>query len=349
VAEPPSGEEAPPPAAEAPSDEAAPPFPDETPAPLEEALPSEESAPAAPARKKRRSLIPMLICLLITAVGFGLLGYYVGQIKKVPADIVEIPDAQIPASPIPPDGTEPKPKPKPRPVAPPIIPPTGPGPADPPVANTDLAPEAALRAFLNAADWERRSIHVLWPDKIRPLMKKYAAEHGDGPIPYRSIEFTDGDGGNRFFQVFTEDIPDGFPVAVIASDEGPKIEWETFIGFHDDHFRHFIEGPVNKTGAFDLLIWPADPVEEGNAWLYQLRAPIPGRETVAYARKDSTASARLTALFNGADGIDKEALKEFARDGVPIALKLAKRSMTDGTPYIEILEVISVGWISGEP
>jgi hypothetical protein len=76
---------------------------------------------------------------------------------------------------------------------------------------------------------------------------------------------------------------------------------------------------------------------------------MPDRETVAYARKDVTASARLVALFNGADGIDKETLKEFARDGVPISLKLAKRSMADGRSYIEILEVISVGWISGEP
>jgi len=323
-----------------------PPSVEEPPAP-EEIPPPEESVPAPETCRPRT---PLIAGLLLTAVVFGLIGYFVGNARKQAPEITRNSAPEVPVTPSPPERTPPEPQHSPAPGAQVADPATTPDtPAPTPVGSTDLAPEAALRAFLNAANWRHRANHVLWPDQVRPMMEKHAAEQGDGPIPYQSIELSEGDGQNRFFQVFTEEIPEGFPVAVIATDGGPKIEWETFIGFHEDHFRRFIEGPADKTGAFDLLIWPADPPDQGNSWRYRLRAPMPGRETVAYARKDYTASARLVALFNGADGIDEDTLKEFSRDGVPITLELAKRSTPDKRTYIEILEVISVGWISGEP
>lgn len=314
---------------------------------VEEVLPHAESAPA-PARRRSRAAI--IAGLLVTAVVSGLIGYYIGNLTSKKPEIAGNSTPEEPVDQGTQQSTPPDLQPSPGPDNTVADPTSKPDPPAPDVAGSSgLAPEAALRAFLNAADWKQRANHVLWPDQVGPMMEKHAAGHGDGPISYQSIELMEDDGQNSFFQVLTEEIPEGFPVALITTDEGPKVEWETFVGFYEDHFRHFIDGPADTTGAFDLLIWPADPPDEGNSWRYQLRAPMPGRETVAYARKNYTASARLVALFNGADGIDKDSLKQFSRDGVPIALKLAKRSTADKRTYIEILEVISVGWISGAP
>ena len=123
------------------------------------------------------------------------------------------------------------------------------------------------------------------------------------------------------------------------------IDWKSFIGFHDDHFKEFIEGPTGRSGILDLLIKPdPDETEAGNFIRYVLSVPMPDRETTAYIRKDSVASARLLALFAGGAGFDEGVIEKLKETGVPVVLAVAKRQTGDGRSYFEIEDLVAVGW-----
>jgi hypothetical protein len=225
--------------------------------------------------------------------------------------------------------------------------------ADPPPANPmpevldQPDAEAALRSFLEAPDWQSRGRHVLSPDEVLPAMEKHAAEHGDGPIATTSVKLLEVAGITHIFKVCTPAIPEGFPVAVTGTDEGPMIDWDSFIGFHEDHLRKFLEGPSPASGSFDLLVKPEAVTEQDEASLflrYRLMVPMPGREVVAWVRKSSDAHAKLLAIFDGSGGFDQETIKRLSDTGVPLTLTLAKRATHDGKAFVEIEELRSVGW-----
>ncbi len=72
---------------------------------------------------------------------------------------------------------------------------------------------------------------------------------------------------------------------------------------------------------------------------------MPGRESVAWIRKDSVALARLRAIFDGSGGFDKATVdKLLAETGVPLVLALVKRDTNDGRSFIEIEDFTAVGW-----
>jgi hypothetical protein len=141
-------------------------------------------------------------------------------------------------------------------------------------------------------------------------------------------------------------------VAVSSTDEGPMIDWESFIGFHDDHFRKFLEGPVGKSGIFDLLVKP-EPEEPGDAAAlfvrYRLSVPMPNRETIAWIPRKSVPLARLKAIFDGSGGFDKATIDRLAGTGVPLVLALEKRPTNDGREFIEIKDFVAIGWGPAAP
>ena len=207
--------------------------------------------------------------------------------------------------------------------------------------------ETALRSFLEAPDWQTRGRHVLSPDEVLPAMEKHAAAHGDGPIATTSVKLLEVAGITHIFKVCTPAIPEGFPVAVTGTDEGPMIDWDSFIGFHEDHLRKFLDGPSPASGSFDLLVKPEAVTEEDKASLflrYRLMVPMPGREVVAWVRKGSDAHAKLLAIFDGSGGFDQETIARLSETGVPLTLTLAKRTTHDGKTFVEIEEFRSVGW-----
>lgn len=304
-----------------------------------------DPAPASLPAPKSRGIGWLIPSLLFSAV-FAAVGFQLGKSHRPPLPV------DPPANPVAPLSAEPATEPEPpsppdpvtapEPVTPPV--PVEPIPTPDPVRPTA---EATLRAFLEAPDWKTRGERVLDPDVILPALEKYAAQAGDGPFATTSVRFLEQTGHTHLFKVCTPAIPEGFPVAVTETTEGPMIDWESFIGFHDDHFRKFLEGPPGKSGIFDLLVKPetATPDDPAAHFVrYRLSVPMPGRETVAWIPKESVALARLRAIFDGSGGFDKATVDQLMETGVPLVLALEKKKTNDGRDYIEIKDFVAIGW-----
>lgn len=304
-----------------------------------------ESAPATLPAPKPRGIGWLIPSLLFSAV-FAAVGFQLGKSHR-PAQTVD-----APATPVTPISEEPASDPEPLPEPEPLTPPepeTPPVPVEPAPIPDPARPtaEATLRAFLEAPDWKTRGERVLDPDVILPALEKYAAQAGDGPFATTSVRFLEQTGHTHLFKVCTPAIPEGFPVAVTETTEGPMIDWESFIGFHDDHFRKFLEGPPGKSGIFDLLVKPetATPDDPAAHFVrYRLSVPMPGRETVAWIPKESVALARLRAIFDGSGGFDKATVDQLMETGIPLVLALEKKKTNDGRDYIEIKDFVAIGW-----
>ncbi|MEK7951264.1 hypothetical protein WKV53_12175 [Luteolibacter sp. Y139] len=244
----------------------------------------------------------------------------------------------------------PAPAPAPQPAPAPTPDETGMGlqPPTTPVPSEAADAQEALIAFLGAPDWQARSAFVLSPDEVRPAMEKYATANGEGPIPASAVYFNKNESTPPVFvfNVCTKAMPDGFPVPVTLTDEGPKIDWEAFIAFNDDHFRKLLVGPPDQSGVFSVLVKPEVGTEPSPHWVrYRLSVPMPGREATAWVRKDSVALARLKSIFQGENGVTKETVDHFvAAKGMPLQLAITKRRTNDGREFIEVTEVAAVWW-----
>lgn len=212
-----------------------------------------------------------------------------------------------------------------------------------PPQTTAASAEAALRAFLDAPDWARRAAHVLDAARVRPLMEEYAAAHGEAATPYQSISLrnsqTDPDTGTTLFlfNVTTEKIPGGFPVAVHEATDGWQVDWETFIEFHDDLFKKFVTGPAGKSARFHLFVSQPPPERAAatdNDFFssYLLKPPMPDRGELAYVRKESDIHVRLESAF------------QKLTIATPV-IEVAKRQTNDGKTYLEIVNIIAEDWM----
>ncbi len=317
------------------------PLPEAEPEPAPPSAPEAPPALPAPTVAPRSRGISWLISSLLSSAVFAAVGFQLGK-RQRPPEIVNAPAvAAIPGTPNPePPPVVPTTPPEPEPAPVPVEPTPPPDPAR-------LTAEATLRAFLEAPDWKTRGDRVLDPAVILPALEKYAAQAGDGPFATTSVGFLEKTGDTHLFKVCTPAIPEGFPVAVTETTEGPMIDWESFIGFHDDHFRKFLEGPSGKSGIFDLLAKPEpDAADTAAAHFvrYRLRVPMPGRETVAWIPKESVALARLRAIFDGSGGFDRATVDRLAETGVPLVLALEKKTTNDGRDFIEIKDFVAIGW-----
>jgi hypothetical protein len=335
----------PPAAAPEPLTAAPPPVPEAPPVPVltedrTEPAADDETLPKAGADSPpaRRSKLLMALGIGMPALALAALGYHFGlshRPRVINASTLAPPALPQPAPRV--DAPAPLPAPNATPPA--------------PAATPESDAEAALLAFLGAPDWLARSAFVLSPDEIRPLMEKHAKERGDGPIPASSIQLLEVAPPIRIFKVCTPVQPDGFPVPVTLTDEGPKIDWEAFIGFHDDHFKKLLEGPVDQTTVVDLLVKPETGEEPSPYYTrYRLSVPMPGREATSWVPNNSVASARIRSVFDGAGGFDKATVDRLVEEtGVPLRLALTKRRTNDGREFLEVSDLVAVGWARTTP
>ncbi len=224
--------------------------------------------------------------------------------------------------------------PKPEPVKPPE-----------PV-KVSAAAEASLRAFLEAPDWAARNAHVLFPETVRSAMESYSREAPDGPTPFKSIAVkqsqTDEKTGNTLFifLVEIESLPTSIPVAVAETPKGWLVDWQTFIEFRDDRFKKFASGPSGKTGHFHLIVSTPPPdraasTENEHFASFLVDPPIPGRQELAFVKKNSDAY-RVCLAATASGGIF-----------TPV-LELTKLTTPDKQTYLEILKVSAGDWLPRE-
>jgi hypothetical protein len=202
-----------------------------------------------------------------------------------------------------------------------------------------------LKAFLSAPGWAARSAYVLFPDKVREAMAAHAVAHRDGPIKSTGISLLQGGKLSHVYLVRTPAFPDGFPVAVVSTDDGWLVDWETFVEFHDDMFKSFADGFGGQHGAFHLLVNQADPkfAPEGMV-LFKLNPPMPGRERIARVPEKSSAYARLNEIFKNQEKFDPETFRQLvASKGLPLVLSVS-RKMEGDKAFLMIEDVLGVGW-----
>lgn len=212
-------------------------------------------------------------------------------------------------------------------------------------------PQATLNAFLNADGWASRSAYVMFPESIRARMEARSKVSDDGPIETTSISLFEVTEQAHIFQVATPKLPEGFPVTVARDNNSWLIDWESFIEFHEDRFQRFAAGEEGDHGVFHLLV---KPVESNNKEAlfeqFQLNPPMPGRQQTAYIGKGSVVLARIQGIFNRQAGLSEKVFKQLLDgQGPPMVLALSYRTNTEGQSYLQIDDIVSIGWGPGEP
>lgn len=316
------------------------PFEDFTPPTSEEERPttSDTPAPTPPQEKSSRAVVLILSCLLCGVLAF-VAGFTAG--RKLPdpgSPIYSTKQADPPAAP---------PEPIPVPVRTWI-----------PDVTTDesgeprsAGPEATLNAFLNADGWAARSAYVMFPESIRERMEAHSKKSDDGPIETIDVSLFEITEQAHIFTISTSKVPEGFPVAVSRDGNSWLVDWETFVEFHDDRFNRFANGKEGEHGIFHLLAKPAK--SEGKDALFErflLNHPMPGREQSAYIKKGTVALARIQRIFDSQAG---QSLEDFDKllenQGPPLVLALSYKVNSEGQSYLQIEDVIAIGWGPGKP
>jgi hypothetical protein len=295
---------------------------------------------------------------LVAGYLFGLLGPrptfaapWTRDSAPTPPTAAESPSTPSPEAPrtLPEAPLEPKPEPQPEPQPEPVPPTAEPTPpADPPATPDDgalkiiPAPEAALKAFLTAPDWKSRALHVLHPETTVDKMESYHATTPDGPTPILSLHADATDDGRKegrrllSYLIATEAQPAGFPVAVVETPDGWKIDWETFVEFRDDHFGRFAAGQGGETGAFHVLVrnthYFGEPFPGSDQLTaFRLDPPLPDRNHYAFVPTGS----ELHKTLAGAT--------EWGRPCSPV-LQLARKSHGDSKFHLEIEAILAPNW-----
>lgn len=268
-----------------------------------------------------------------------------------------------PEAPATPNDPEPEPVQK-EPTAPPVAPPPVlPPPVTPPPAETTPpseqsatpppaaqesslkvipAPEAALKAFLAAPDWKARALHVLHPEETSPKMEAYHSTTPDGPTAYTSLraDASHGDGENKArlltYLILTEAQPDGFPVALVETPDGWKVDWETFVEFRDDHFGRFAAGQGGETGAFHVLVrnthYFGEPFPGSDQLTaFRLDPPLPDRNHYAFVPTGSDLHKTLAGAI------------EWGRPCYTV-LQLVRKQHGDRKFHLEIESILAPNW-----
>jgi hypothetical protein len=158
---------------------------------------------------------------------------------------------------------------------------------------------------------------------VKVLSLKLNASHG-------------GEGGEPLFytyEVATEAHPEGFPVAVVRTEQGWKVDWRSFVEFQDDHFSRFAGGQGGDTGKFRLLVRVtnfATPKIEGFTG-FRIDPPMAGRDRYGFVATDSELHRILAAA---------------AEPGHPAfaVLELKRHPAEGGKNWLEITAIVEPNW-----
>jgi hypothetical protein len=203
------------------------------------------------------------------------------------------------------------------------------------------AARTILENFINAQTIEERLSYSQPAPKIEEQMRDYYSKH---PTPARiaQINYTlanvlEGSTKRFFiFEVTTDQQQQGFPVAVEETEGGMKVDWRSFVEFHDNMLGRFISVYRPGTESFRVILerahyFKTDVPDLGSKLAFRIKPPIPGFEGFAFCSKDNT--------------IGEELDRKFAWDVkyLPI-VELEWVKDEKGAKYIKILRVVQDNW-----
>ena len=206
--------------------------------------------------------------------------------------------------------------------------------------------EDAVKGFLTSDSIEKRLAFVRDPDRVKPLMQKYYGDEEFEPEGFEELNRTEIRHLGAFLTSFVRigDFSSG-PIAVERIGDGDQIsyrvDWESWVGYCEmsveELFRRkpteaklmriiLRRGSYYNYGFSDDRVWAACRLGFRNS----------DRSLLAYARRDSKEGAVLTELLQNTDS-------------VPYTLKIRYPENARSGDQVEIVELLSQGWIENMP
>jgi hypothetical protein len=123
------------------------------------------------------------------------------------------------------------------------------------------AAEEVLGKFLQTASWKQRVLLVRNKLQVAPLMSIYYTNNADGPIAYDSIVEA-----AEISPQFSEHVVvlegGGRRMAMVEhTSEGPRVDWESFVGAGEMVWTEFLESKPASPKLFRVLVSPAGHFE----------------------------------------------------------------------------------------
>ena len=203
------------------------------------------------------------------------------------------------------------------------------------------AAEDVLDKFLQTANWKERVLLVRNKLRVAPLMSIYYAKNADGPIPYDSIvEATE------LSPQFSEHVVvlegGGRRLATVEhTSEGPRVDWESFVGAGEMAWTDFLESRPTSSKLFRVLVSPAGHYENEfgdpqTLKCYSLRnVSEPGAKVVyGYAPSSGALAKEMDFLLQQSDDAT-----------VPVILRLKFPVNAPVDFQVWIQEFVQAGWV----
>jgi hypothetical protein len=212
---------------------------------------------------------------------------------------------------------------------------------DQPSAEEVDAARKLLTDFMATKTVEERLKFVQSPTTIGGQMTRYYAKH-PYPMEPDQIDFKFANplqgSTHRFFifEVTTVQQKTPFPVAIEETDDGLKLDWRSFVEFHDNMLGRFMSVPQAESESFRVMMERAhyfkdDIKDKGSKICIRVKPPIPGFEGFAFAEKDSEIGKQLDTKF------------EWDVLYLPI-LELKWVQKEDGSKYVRVERIVQDNW-----
>ncbi len=202
----------------------------------------------------------------------------------------------------------------------------------------DLARPAAL-AYLSAPGWEEKLKHVRQPERVRPLMKAWYATHSDAGLdrPELTHAMRTDNVVHLLVQFPLSDDPPIF-LALVKTDEGYKVDWETSSGYQNQWWSELPEKRPTEPVRLRCMLAKDDYFNFGFAdeekWkCYSLGFPGGPVTLYGYAERGSRLANDLDNLL---------VFRDYA--GVMVEVAYLPESRSDN--QVRILRLLQEAWIT---
>ncbi len=168
-----------------------------------------------------------------------------------------------------------------------------------------LQAEAAIKAFLSAANKEELLSMILNRDQVTPSLNKYYEQQPLAPTPFTEIvldssaRISDTKVQAFLYRVRSAERPQGFPICAEQTAEGFKIEWTAFIQCRDRAAANFWKSSTSDAASLYVILkrshyFGEDMTDLDDYDCFKVNSPNPDEEPVySFARKDSSFSRKF--------------------------------------------------------
>lgn len=203
------------------------------------------------------------------------------------------------------------------------------------------AAEEVLGKFLQAENWKQRVLLVRNKLRAAPLMSIYYTKNADGPTVFDSIVEA-AELSPQFSEHVVVFEGGGRRLATVEhTAEGPRVDWESFVGAGDMAWSDFLETKPATPTLFRVLVSPAGHFENqfgdpSALKCYSLRnISEPGAKVVyGYVDKQSSLAKELDYW-----------LQQNSDATVPITLRLKFPLDAPVDFQVWIAQVVQAGWV----